>query len=48
MNCCYSNLIESHDAHPVDIEHALKNDDSEDRRKRDFQLEAKAHVAVQQ
>jgi Fic family protein len=47
MNCYYSNLIEGHDTHPVDIERALKNDYSEDARKRDLQLEAKAHIAVQ-
>ena len=48
MNCYYSNLIEGHDTHPVDIERALKSDYSRDRRKRDLQLEAKAHIAVQQ
>jgi len=48
MNCYYSNLIEGHDTHPVDIERALKDDYSRDRRKRDLQLEAKAHIAVQQ
>jgi Fic family protein len=48
MNCYYSNLIEGHDTHPVDIERALKNDYSHDARKRDLQLEAKAHIAVQQ
>ncbi|OFX13530.1 MAG: cell filamentation protein Fic, partial [Alphaproteobacteria bacterium RIFOXYD12_FULL_60_8] len=48
MNCYYSNLIEGHDTHPVDIERALKNDYSADARKRDLQLEAKAHIAVQQ
>lgn len=47
MNCYYSNLIEGHDTHPIDIERALKNDYSEDRQKRDLQLEAKAHIAVQ-
>jgi Fic family protein len=47
MNCYYSNLIEGHDTHPVDIESALKNDYSNDPRKRDLQLEAKAHIAVQ-
>ncbi len=47
MNCYYSNLIEGHDTHPVDIERALKNDYSQDTRKRDLQLEAKAHIAVQ-
>ncbi len=48
MNCYYSNLIEGHDTHPVDIERALNNDLSADRRQRDLQLEAKAHIAVQQ
>jgi Fic family protein len=48
MNCYYSNLIEGHDTHPVDIERALANDYSQDARKRDLQLEAKAHIAVQQ
>src|ERR1035437_3964471 len=48
MNCCYSNLIEGHDTHPVDIERALKNDYSQDAHKRDLQMEAKAHVAVEQ
>src|SRR5216683_1202278 len=48
MNCYYSNLIEGHDTHPVDIEDALKNDYSKDTRKRDLQLEAKAHIEVQQ
>lgn len=48
MNCYYSNLIEGHDTHPVDIERALKNDYSQDRRKRDLQIEATAHIAVQQ
>src|SRR6266853_746016 len=48
MNCYYSNLIEGHDTHPVDIERALKNDYSKDARKRDLQFEAKAHIAVQE
>jgi Fic family protein len=48
MNCYYSNRIEGHDTHPIDIERALKNDYSNDRQKRDLQLEAKAHIAVQQ
>jgi len=47
MNCYYSNLIEGHDTHPVDIERALKNDYSTDARKRDLQLEARAHITVQ-
>ena len=48
MNCYYSNLIEGHDTHPVDIERALHNDYSENTGKRDLQLEAKAHIEVQQ
>ena len=48
MNCYYSNLIEGHDTHPVDIERALQNDYSTDPKKRNLQLEARAHVAVQQ
>jgi Fic family protein len=47
MNCYYSNLIEGHDTHPVDIERALNDDYSTDARKRDLQLEAKAHITVQ-
>ncbi len=48
MNCYYSNLIEGHNTHPVDIERALKNEYSADARKRDLQHEAQAHIAVQQ
>lgn len=47
MNCYYSNLIEGHDTHPVDIERALRGDYSKDAKKRDLQLEAKAHIEVQ-
>lgn len=47
MNCYYSNLIEGHDTHPIDIERALKDDYSKDAKKRDLQFEAKAHIAVQ-
>ena len=47
MNCYYSNLIEGHDTHPIDIERALDGDFSRDARKRNLQLEAKAHIAVQ-
>jgi Fic family protein len=48
MNCYYSNLIEGHATHPVDIERALKGDYSNDARKRDLQREARAHIMVQQ
>lgn len=47
MNCYYSNIIEGHDTHPIDIERALNNDYSQDAKKRDLQLEAKAHITVQ-
>jgi hypothetical protein len=47
MNCYYSNLIEGHDTHPVDIERALRGDYSRDAKKRDLQLEARAHIGVQ-
>lgn len=47
MNCYYSNLIEGHDTHPVDIERALKKVYSADPEQRNLQLEAEAHIAVQ-
>jgi Fic family protein len=47
MNCYYSNLIEGHDTHPVEIERALRGDYSKDAKKRDLQLEARAHIEVQ-
>ena len=47
MNCYYSNLIEGHYTHPVDIERALAGDYSEDKEKRNLQKEAKAHIATQ-
>jgi Fic family protein len=48
MNSYYSNLIEGHDTHPIDIERALKGNYSKDAKKRDLQVEAKAHIEVQQ
>ena len=47
MNCYYSNLIEGHDTHPIDIERALRKDYSADPKKRSLQREAEAHIAVQ-
>lgn len=47
MNCYYSDLIEGHDTHPVDIERALNEEFSNDPEQRDLQLEAKAHIEVQ-
>lgn len=48
VSCYYSNLIEGHDTHPIDIERALNNDFSADPEQRNLQLEAKAHIAVQE
>lgn len=47
MNCYYSNLIEGHNTHPIEIERALRNEYDSDPAKRDLQEEAKAHIAVQ-
>ncbi|MDE0281164.1 MAG: Fic family protein [Gammaproteobacteria bacterium] len=47
MNCYYSNLIEGHDTHPINIERALRDDYSDDPQKRNLQLEARAHITVQ-
>jgi Fic family protein len=47
MNCYYSNFIEGHDTHPVEIERALKGDYNANPEKRDLQLEATAHITVQ-
>lgn len=47
MNCYYSNLIEGHNTHPIDIQRALFGEKSADPKKRDLQQEAVAHIAVQ-
>jgi Fic family protein len=47
MNCYYSNLIEGHDTRPVDIERALRAEFGTEPGRRDLQLEAAAHIAVQ-
>lgn len=47
MNSYYSNLIEGHNTHPVDIERALASDYSHDPAKRALQMESTAHIAVQ-
>jgi hypothetical protein len=44
---CDPATLEGHDTHPIDIERALKGDYSNDAKKRDLQLEATAHIAVQ-
>lgn len=48
MNCYYSNLIEGHNTHPRDIDRAMTADYSSDPQRRDLQLEARAHIEVQQ
>jgi Fic family protein len=47
MNCYYSNLIEGHNTHPIAIEQALNGNYDTDPKKRNLQLEAKAHIEVQ-
>lgn len=47
VNCYYSNLIEGHDTHPVDIEKAMRRDYSTNPRKRNLQEEALAHIEIQ-
>jgi Fic family protein len=48
MNCYYSNLIEGHNTHPRDIDRALHQDYSSEPKRRALQLEAVAHIEVQQ
>ncbi|MGZ8251288.1 MAG: Fic family protein [Methylophilaceae bacterium] len=48
MNCYYSNLIEGHDTKPADIERAMLGDYSAMPEKRVLQLEARAHIEVEQ
>jgi Fic family protein len=48
MNCYYSNLIEGHNTHPRDIDRALRQDYSTEPKRRALQLEAVAHIEVQQ
>jgi Fic family protein len=48
MNCYYSNLIEGHDTRPRDIDRALRKDYSTEPKRRALQLEAVAHIEVQQ
>lgn len=47
MNSYYSNLIEGHNTHPVDIERALAENYSHNPEKRALQMESAAHVEVQ-
>lgn len=47
VNSYYSNLIEGHDAHPVDIQRAMRKEYSEEDDKRDLQIESLVHIEVQ-
>jgi len=47
INSYYSNLIEGHSTHRVDIERAMRHDYVDDSAKRDLQLESIAHVNCQ-
>ena len=48
MNCYYSNLIEGHNTRPRDIARALVADLDRDEGRRNLQIEAAAHVRVQE
>jgi Fic family protein len=48
INCYYSNLIEGHNTRPRDIERALRDDLDADEQRRNLQLEARAHIRIQQ
>jgi Fic family protein len=47
INSYYSNLIEGHSTHPVDIERAMRQDYAGEPAKRDLQLESLAHIECQ-
>ena len=48
VNSYYSNLIEGHSTHPIDIERAMREDYSADQNKRDLQTESTIHIEVQE
>jgi Fic family protein len=48
VNSYYSNLIEGHSTHPIDIERAMRRDYSADEDKRDLQIESQIHIEVQE
>jgi Fic family protein len=47
VNSYYSNLIEGHNTHPIDIERAMQSDYSNDQDKRELQIESRIHIEVQ-
>ncbi|MCB0412431.1 MAG: Fic family protein, partial [Bdellovibrionales bacterium] len=48
MNCYYTNLIEGHKTRPKDIERGLEGHWDQDPHRRNLQIEATAHVRVQE
>jgi Fic family protein len=48
MNCYYSNLIEGHNTTPREIERALADQLDTEPERRNLQVEARAHIRVQQ
>ncbi len=47
VNSYYSNLIEGHNTHPIDVERAMRNDYSKNEDKRDLQTESLIHIGLQ-
>ncbi len=47
INSYYSNLIEGHNTHPIDVERAMREDYSTDPAKRDLQMESLIHIVLQ-
>jgi Fic family protein len=47
INSYYSNLIEGHNTHPIDVERAMRKDYSTDPAKRDRQIESLIHIDLQ-
>ena len=48
MNCYYSNLIEGHHTRPIDIQQAMQRDFSGDKKQKDMQHLAEAHIRTTQ
>lgn len=48
VNSYYSNLIEGHDTHPIDVERAMRQDYMNEPAKRDLQIESVIHIEVQE
>ncbi len=47
VNSYYSNLIEGHNTHPIDVERAMRKDYSKNEDKRDLQMESLIHIGLQ-